>query len=170
MKKVCSILELHFKEHSEFLLWYEDKNGNDCVYALNNMVQTFETECIAHKRAEALGLNCAGDCLYDADRLKRWIEAHEKTVDCGFFLEFWNLFGDVAYSVGMRFEPVRTRRSNRVYNKLFFGLNLPAVTPPGKEYVPLWTKKERKLLRSLMSFGLNMLCEVCSAANISEVI
>lgn len=170
MKRDCNILELRFGEHSEFLLWYEDENGEDCVYTLNNKVQEFETENEARECAEYLGLNCTGACIYDAERLKKWIETHEKDTDCRLLLDFWNIFGDIAYSVGMRFEPVRTRRSNKVYSKLFFGLNLPAMTPPGEKYVPLWTKKERKLLRELMSFGLNMLCEVCSAADISEVI
>lgn len=169
MKKDCNILEFRFGEHSELLIWYEDENGKDCVYTLNNKVQTFETENEVRECAAALGLNCAGACIYDAEMLKSWIETHEETVDCGFLLDFWNIFGDIAYSVGRKFEPVRTKKSNKVYNKLFFGLNLPAMTPPGEKYVPLWTKKERKLLRELMRFGLNMLCEVCSVADISEV-
>lgn len=169
IKKDCNILELRFGDHSEFLLWYEDENGKDCVYTLNNKAQAFETESEVHECAVTLGLNCAGACIYDAERLKKWIEAHKKDADCRLLLDFWNMFGDIAYSVGRKFEPVRTKRSDRIYNKLFFGSNLPAMTPPGEEYVPNWTKKERKLLRELMRSGLNMLGEVCTAANLSEV-
>lgn len=169
MRNECSIPEIRFKERSLFLVWFEDDSGNDCVYTLNNKVQTFKTESKARECAEALKLNCAGTFLYDAEKLISLIAAHEKPADCEFLLDFWNLFGDVAYSVGRKFEPVRTKRSDRVYNKLFFGSNLPAMTPPGEKYVPLWTKKERKLLRELMRSGLNMLCEVCAEANISEV-
>jgi hypothetical protein len=52
------------------------------------------------------------------------------TVDCVLFLLGWNLFWDVATVLG---RPLRDLDpvANKIHDKLFFGNNLPAMTPEG---------------------------------------
>jgi len=44
-----------------------------------------------------------------------------------------------------------------VYDKLFWGNNLPAMTPPGERFVPTWSAEELEALAALLSAGFAML-------------
>lgn len=154
-----SIIELSyscFGDSSHFLIWYEDENMKDRVYTSNGKVIAFPSEEQARKKAEKLGFETDETVFYNVERLFYWIETHSKEMDCDFLIDFWNLFSDIAHSVGKKLEPVKTKRSNRCYNKLFWGLNLPAVTPEDCEYEPVFTKRERKLIREIMRTGLEI--------------
>ena len=70
-------------------------------------------------------------------------------IDCSGSFAAWNLFIDVAHSVGD--AGASYLASNAVlgheYEKLFFGNNLPAMTPPGEHYTPTWTDDELDAVR-----------------------
>lgn len=154
-----SIIEFsgaYFDVISLFLIWYENRNNEDCVYTSGGKVIVFLSEEKARYKAEKLDITVTNTCLYDLEHLFYWIEMHSKEMDCNFLIDFWNLFSDIAYSVGKELEPIKTRRSRRCYNKLFWGLNLPAVTPKNCVYEPVFTKKERKLIREIMHTGLEI--------------
>ncbi|HEU4388411.1 MAG TPA: hypothetical protein VFV34_11485 [Blastocatellia bacterium] len=71
----------------------------------------------------------------DLDAVARWCEhADARRIECRLLLDAWNFFTDVAASV-----PGKVRafvggfaRYTPVYDKLFLGCNLPAVTPEGQ--------------------------------------
>lgn len=154
-----SIIEISYSclgDCTSFFIWYEDENDKNLVYTSDGKVIVFSSEEKARRKAEKLNIKCEDTCFYDAERLIYWFTTHQKETDCNFLIDFWNIFSDIAYSVGKELEPVRTRRSDRCYNKLFWGLNLPAVTPEGCEYEPIFTKRERKLIREIMRTGLEI--------------
>ncbi|MDE6780434.1 MAG: hypothetical protein K2J40_03120 [Ruminococcus sp.] len=154
-----NIIELSyscFGDSSYFVIWYEDENNENRVYNSGGKVICFPSEEKAQQNAEKFGITVTGTCFYDIEHLFYLIETHSKETDCNFLIDFWNLFSDIAYSVGKELEPIKTRRINRCYNKLFWGLNLPAVTPEGCEYEPIFTKRERKLIREIMRTGLEI--------------
>ncbi|MDE5764013.1 MAG: hypothetical protein K2N49_07275 [Ruminococcus sp.] len=165
-----SIIELSyscFNDCSYFLIWYEDENMKDRVYTSDGKAIVFHCENQARKKAGQLGFEAGETVFYDVERLFYWIETHSKEMDCDFLIDFWNMFSDIACSVGTELEPIKTRRIKRCYNKLFWGLNLPAVTPEDCEYEPVFTKRERKLIREIMRTGLeifdkNYLCGDCN--------
>lgn len=154
-----NIIELSyscFGDCSDFLIWYEDENSKDRVYTSGGKVVSFWKKEEARQKAEKLGITVSETCFYDVERLDYWIAMHQKEIACEFLIDFWNLFSDIAYSVGKELEPIKTRRLNRCYNKLFRGLNLPAVTPEVCEYEPIFTKRERKLIREAMHTGMEI--------------
>lgn len=154
-----NIIELSYScsgDSSYFLIWYEDRNSQDCVYTSGGKIIVFPSEEKARKKAHELDINIADTCFYNVERLIYWSETHSKEMDCNFLIDFWNLYSDIAYSVGKKLESVRTRRSDRCYNKLFWGLNLPAVTPENCEYKPVFTKRERKLIKEILCTGLEI--------------
>ena len=116
----------------------------------------FWTEKDARRKAEELDINITDTCFYDVEMLMYWYSMHQKEIDCRFLIDFWNMFSDIAFSAGKELEPVRTRRINRCYNKLFWGLNLPVVTPEDCEYEPIFMKRERKLIREIMRTSLEI--------------
>ena len=93
----------------------------------------------------------------DLDVVDQWLEAARKTnVDCETFLEAWNLFSDLASTVAGRLAHIDDRKQDRIYNKLFWGNNLPAVTPPGKHYEPLWFKSEVARMQNVLGAGMRL--------------
>ena len=92
--------------------------------------------------------------LYDLDAIDRWLENPEgSAIDCKLVLEAWNLFDDVASSI--EFEWI-SQEADVVYDKLFWGNNLPAVTPPGKRYDPIWSDDEVETLRKILGDGIGL--------------
>lgn len=61
----------------------------------------------------------------------------------------WNLFEDLAHTyelprdLAIFCEP----RLQKVYEKFYWGCNLPALTPSGKSYAPIWQSDELSELR-----------------------
>lgn len=128
--------------------------GNNVVEIKDSKILTFDNFETAKKFTDSE--NC--DLYeYNIPKLKRWIYTHSRTFDCSFLLDFWNIFNDIAYSFGEKIPNERTRKSGRVYNKLFFGNNFPAITPEGECFKPIFTKTDRKITRKILSYGLYFL-------------
>ena len=97
--------------------------------------------------------------LHDLDLVQAWCRSGETLeMDCESLLSAWNLFGDIARSVGERGIPYAESDVNldSEYEKLFFGSNLPAITPAGKHYEPAWNDGELKAIRRHMVLGLGL--------------
>ena len=68
-------------------------------------------------------------------------------------LEAWNALDDLSGSLESSFMTGETSQQGEVksaYDKLFYGNNLPAVTPEGSRYRPLLSDRERQALRRLL--------------------
>ena len=93
----------------------------------------------------------------DLDAVDRWLAmARKTTVDCETFLNAWNLFSDLASTVQGGPVHIDDQREGRIYSKLFWGNNLPAVTPPGKHYTPIWSKSEVGRMRNVLGAGMRL--------------
>ena len=69
----------------------------------------------------------------------------------------WNLFSDVAHSMpdkGSAFEHLDSQPT--IYDKLFWGNNLPSMTPEGMHYSPEWSAAEVASLAEILSAGLDL--------------
>ena len=67
-------------------------------------------------------------------------------------------FSDVADSVpwqGAAFKGLDSQFSE-IYEKLFYGNNLAAITPEGKRYTPQWSADEVGSLAELLAVGLDL--------------
>ncbi len=71
---------------------------------------------------------------------------------CSVILAGWNFLEDLARTVAVRQDlPIFTDELvQRAYEKIFGGCNLPAVTPEGCKYQPIWQTDEIAALRSAM--------------------
>lgn len=94
--------------------------------------------------------------LYDFDAIKNWTAALRRTeIDCVSFLDAWNLLVDIEASLGSELEEPDGSRT--VYEKLFWGNNLPAVTPEGEHYEPEWSEEEAKIMAKVFQSGIETL-------------
>ncbi|MFH7024651.1 MAG: hypothetical protein ACHBN1_04430 [Heteroscytonema crispum UTEX LB 1556] len=152
------ILWYRLDEKDSYLIWY----GNDVDGIITNSagkIPIFRdiSSLLGYCAKVNLNLDDQEPTFYDLDKVKDWLKNPNKNeVDCIVFLNTWNLFIDVASSVrNLTFDPDH-KKTNKIYDKLFWGNNLPSVTPPGKHYEPIWTDDEVKLMRSVLGDGLRM--------------
>ncbi len=78
-------------------------------------------------------------------------------LDCDPVLTFWNIISDVAASLDISFlGDNNDARIQHLYDKLFFGCNLPAIRDKGPKYMPIWNKNEVRLLQCVIDSGLDI--------------
>jgi len=99
-----------------------------------------------------------GATSFDLDEIVHWIEAPTGVgITCELFLNSWNLFDDIARSVQESTFVLISKEECALYDKLFWGSNLPAVTPPGEHFNPIWSDQEVEALRRVFEKGMTVL-------------
>lgn len=89
--------------------------------------------------------------LVDVDRALHAVRLRMTVPDMDSVLIAWNCLEEVAEGLGVPMN-FRGDLANRAYDKLFWGLNLPSVTPADRHYIPYWRRKEiAKIVRILRS-------------------
>jgi hypothetical protein len=149
-----------FAEEDAYVLWFT--NDQDGVWVdVNGQVVSFRTLAALQRyaTAHAITIESAAPPFYNLDAVVSWLR-HDSypPIDCELLLTTWNLFRDVATSVNRPFD-VDHERTQSVYEKLFYGNNLPSITPTGASYEPQWTEDEIMLLREIFTDGLQLFTE-----------
>jgi len=91
---------------------------------------------------------------YNLDAIAEWCAHPTATgIECRVFLDVWNLLADLGFESNSIFRGA-DRRGVAVYDKLFFGNNLPSVTPPSQAYSPTWSDEEVRELARVLRLGL----------------
>jgi hypothetical protein len=140
-----------------FFIWYSDECDG---VLLSSPKQIALFPCLPELERYAADQNIELDAeaaaIYDFDRLAQWlVHPTSETPDCHFLLNAWNMLGDIAYSVGV--SVAEPSEANTVYDKLFWGCNLPSATPPGMQFEPNWSIDDISILSAVLSSGLNVL-------------
>jgi hypothetical protein len=146
----------------ERLLLWQPGNIDSVAVGSEGHVQSFaglaDLNRFAH--VHALQIEQEEPKLHNLDSVQAWARGKEPDVNCDETLNAWNLFRDIANSVEgpckESFEKLDSDMSE-VYNKIFWGNNLPATTPRGERFVPTWSAEEIDALAALLSAGLSML-------------
>jgi hypothetical protein len=106
--------------------------------------------------AEGLTLSEEKSSFWDFDKVLAWCTNPHPPVDCSHLLNAWNMLADIHASRGKANDLLRNadQRGRAIYEKLFWGCNLPAVTPEGQKFDPLWSVEECRSLAQLLRLGL----------------
>lgn len=94
----------------------------------------------------------------DLDLFRSWLESDDARVNCELLLDIWNFFDDVSKSINKEFDSDREFTKN-IYDKLFWGSNLPVVTPENEFYEPVWCAEELRIIRETLSAGFRLFQE-----------
>jgi hypothetical protein len=119
-----------------FVVWYSGERHGFARDAAGRLRAACTPEALmttAGMRDILLGSKEPTD--YDFDRIRGWCAAPNGAgIDCVVFLNTWNFLDDLAgLSDGAETAYTRlSREAAACYDKLFWGSNLPAVTPPGE--------------------------------------
>jgi len=106
---------------------------------------------------------------YDFDRIRTWCAAPDVAgVDHAAFLDAWNFLNDLAgLHDGADMPYTRlSRGAAECYDKLFWGSNLPAVTPAGERFEPAWQADELIEVRRVLEAGLELFESELRAAGV----
>jgi hypothetical protein len=137
------------------LIWYSDDQDGFLLYS-DASARCFASVETARAFAQQVRLNiCSDPSVLDLDQVQGWLNAATTdNVDCVLLLNAWNTFTDMAASTGRTFEPPDL---DHIYEKLFWGNNLSAVTPPGEHFTPVWKDDEIRKLAQVMINGLQLM-------------
>lgn len=157
MDRQYYILWCRLDGSDSYLIWYTDEKDGVFVER-DGFVPSFKDADSLVKYAEqrGLGVDAEGPILLDLDVLRKWLKEKDvELIDPHSFNGAWNLFADVSRSIDGGFD-TNQELTQKIYNKLFWGCNLPSVTPEGEQYHPAWTKRELKIMHDVLSSGLQM--------------
>jgi hypothetical protein len=149
-------LVLISSEKKYYCIWYaNEKNG--FIKELNK-VKKFNNMKQLNKYASNQNIKIETEkTTFSIDYAITWISNENKEVDCKYFLDLWNIIGDLADSFEDKFYGnVKKSILSKVYDKLLFGSNLEALTPEGKEYIPNWEKEEINEITNIVKDGLRI--------------
>lgn len=183
---ICVVSRLHFPAalrldgRTLFVLWYSDE-PDGVVAAADGSVSAFEAFDALRASAAVRGIvidGAAPDLAADFDALDRWLAAPLPTaIDCAMVNACWNLMLDFARGVDdarggsggtsgpsvssaqcLATEFLRSHAvSEAIYMTLFWGCNLPAVTPPGERFEPSWSDEDARVIEEQMRCGLELM-------------
>ena len=160
MSREYYIYSYRLDRETRYLIWHTD-NGDEAdgvVCNAQRKMRVFRTErdlLIFAQTQNYVPVNNGMEPLA-LKTVARWLRhTSGETVDCPVFLNAWNLLGDVSVSVGGNFD-ANKRQTKKIYQKLFWGNNLPSITPKGKHYEPTWTLRELKIIRRVLRYGLRL--------------
>ncbi|MDD3483973.1 hypothetical protein [Azovibrio restrictus] len=159
MQNLSYIVLLQACGREHFLLWQSGGNAPD-MYVLQPGKASFlagATRADLLAGAAKLGC-CVADQepeIMDMDRSFRMLaalrpERCSSTRTCAQLLNGWNTLEDMARSIGIPMDvpdPEEKASLDLAYEKLFYGNNLPALTPEGERFNPLFTARERQIMR-----------------------
>jgi hypothetical protein len=139
------------------LIWYTD-DVDGVLLDESKLIATFRNPGDVQAYMANLGLDLVEGPpeVYDLDRIAGWVaEPGAEGIDCVRMLNAWNVLADTASTLSCKlFEP---RGANLVYDKLFWGNNLEALTPSGEHFEPTWSTAEVAILAGVLSAGLSAL-------------
>ena len=148
-----------------YLIWTtieEAEDADRCVVDTDGKISIFHSlsDLQNYAKKQNLQVDTNVFSLLNLDVLQSWFKVKRSkpegptAINCNEFLNAWNLFEDISETIGSNFHLIyRFPIADRIYEKLLYGCNLPALTPENRNYVPLWNKKERHLMREIMSQG-----------------
>ena len=147
-----------------YLLWRNGGDDHDGVLVDDSRrVPSFRTPDEAERAARRLGLHFCEEkpLLIDLDVVVGWLaKPQAEDIDCSALLGAFNLFWDVSLSIGVigsEFLALKQEAvENKVYDRLFWGTNPPALTPLGKHFVPEWDDIDIEFLSVALGTGLDM--------------
>jgi len=139
-----------------YVIWYSgDRDG---LVRENRRVVTFRllAEVYAYASQQGLTLQPGEVARYDWDSIKRWCDAPVATgIAVGAFLNAWNMVLDTFYACDESgLFSHADGRNGVLYERLFRANNLPAMTAPGAEYYPVWTRAEVEALAQVLRLGV----------------
>lgn len=94
----------------------------------------------------------------DLGQICSWLDnPSSETLNCSSAIDLWNLGSDYENGCQNRNTDKDDTEDKDLYEKVFWGCNLPSVTPPGKKYEPIWSDDEISQLITILQRHVDVL-------------
>ena len=151
------LCELLFDRRRLYVVWYSDE-VDGLVRLKDGKIASFadERQARAFCRENGISIMLEPPAVYDFDKVAMWCDSPASgSIEPTAFLNAWNMLEDAR---GLRLDAhlpeISSQRAGKIYDKLFFANDLPAVTPRGASYEPIWSEGEIELLSRIYRVGL----------------
>ena len=120
-----------------YFIWFSDETDGVFIES-DGKIPIFEDlrQILKYAQLQNIFIKKGNASFLDLDKVEYSIKQDVFEVNCVDFLNAWNLLKDVSYSIKSNFDFNR-KITNKIYEKLFWGNNLPAVTPERESYEPV---------------------------------
>lgn len=150
------IVKFELDSKQLYCIWYTD-DIDGFIVDQNTLIQFLSLDdlkqyCITNK----IILNSFEVSDTNIDYFIGWIQSPQKAVDCQLFLDFWNTMADLASSIQQDFLGNEDGIYLDIYNKLFYGNNLPAIKGDAEEYIPTWDSEDIDALSKVIEDGVRL--------------
>lgn len=159
---------IHFSglQQNCYCIWYSDE-AEDGFLTQACQLLTFADENSAVKFIQTNTSYRAPvtTTIYDADTIEQMMD-QQHPFDACITLEFWNIAGDLANSAGRPFQGnIKDDLTDKVYDKLFYGNNLPEINTSGHLYTPEFTDEEYTRLMDILADAVSIIHHVTAYRN-----
>lgn len=144
------ILSKHY-----YCLWYSDEQ-DFFVIVDNKLFYTNDISELKNKYSNNYNIS-DNITIFDLAQLNA-INNKDTVFNYNLIIDFWNMMSDLSRSLKIEFYGnTRERSIDKVYDKVFYALNLPSITPENKEYTPIWKPKEINIICEVIDDGIAIL-------------
>lgn len=148
------IVSIIINGEKHFVIWFS--NHEDGMITENKKLISFEADSQCRDYALRNGMVLEEEeSGFDFDAIKPWLSKPDNKISYNTFLNIWNMMSDLAVSVGIPFLGDGKVYSD-IYDKLFFGCNLPAIRGDGELYIPKWNKDEIASIANVLKNGMDI--------------
>lgn len=160
------IVQIIYANDRLFLLWFDDENTGVLTLQQHLVFSRSIAPLIYFSDNNDILLNrdsISHFAYVDFSELLSWLDNPTPDINCAYFVDSWNMLSDILESCatsGVFCSQSQNEDSRGLYNKLFWGANLPGYTPSGKINIPDWHFEDLCLLQSLLRAACHELAEV----------
>lgn len=153
--KTYYIIEFKDISKSYFYIWFT--NDIDGFLVKNGEVVLFSSYEDAKEYCRKSGFLLEQPLTYyDIAEIRELVIQKRGSIENDKILDFWNIMIDFSKSINKAFEGSK-EEYNRIYDKLFFGNNLPSINTTKETYIPKWSDKEKEMIYNVLRNGLFLL-------------
>ena len=149
------LCEFTLEQRTYFVIWCSDQTDM-LLRTKTGTIAIFPDVSSANQDAQnqRYKLEIETIARYNFDEIDNWCSSpNEKTLNHSDMLNAWNMLEDAFRGCKVEAEfSSRSKTANHIYEKLFYGNNLPAITPEGQHFTPTWTVGELEELSSVLRY------------------
>jgi hypothetical protein len=160
------ICQLLLNDDTFFVLWHANEN-NGVTMEKGQLVYARSIPPLLHY-SESRNLTIDSNSIteyeyFDFNDIENWLHRPKASINCEYFLNLWNILVDTIasqHNPSLFLDLAEDENGIFIYNKLFWGANLPDYTPPGKIHIPDWQAEDIASMQTLFKIGLKELRDI----------
>lgn len=147
------IIEFVYQRRQCYFIW--GTNDIDRFFADNNKILFWKQkhELMDFAKINNIVFEEQEPIRYDLDECEKWCQSLSVDVNCKKVLDMWNIFCDFCNSMEEKFIG-NDNQFDEIYDKIFYGNNLPTINKSDKIYIPIFSDEEILIIKKILLSGI----------------